>query len=521
MGVDGRTSARATARALRRARRRHYLREGDWVDSLYKAYVTVIVAAVGLFYATAALGGTRTTGRSVADVAHDGAAVLGLGIAVLVTLGLRSGARGGPLAPEPADVVHLLLAPVPRSTILRAAAVRQFRGVVLLPAVAGGVAGNVAAGRLGGDRVEWIAAGAAFGVLTALLVWGSALVASGTHLHIRAANAIGIVLVGWSAIDVAAGTASAPTAQIGRVALSPLTTSPLALLGPVIALGIAGYGLAVAGRVSLEALRHRARLVGELRFAATLQDMRSVIVLHRELAQELPPLAPVGPRRDDPREPVLAARLARVPRWPAGRVLRVVVLAIVVGLACAGAWNGTEALVVLAGVAAFLMGVDAVEGLAQESDHPVRPEQYPIRWGDLVVSHLVAPAALLTGVSLIAMLLFGIVSGAGEAFAVGAVALLPIAFAAVAGGAVSVVLGAPPPTLFLDLGFPEFSTLWLILRQVLAPLLVVAAFVPVAAAHAATGGDATFGAALIAALLPVVLVLAAGAWLKSREHVVR
>ena len=202
MGGDDRTSGRATTRALRRARRRHYLREGDWVDSLYKAYVTVIVAAVALFYATAALGGTRTSGRTVADVAHDGAAVLGLGIAVLVTLGLRSGARGGPLAPEPADVVHLLLAPVPRSTILRAAALRQLRGVVLLPAIAGGVAGNVAAGRLGGNRVEWIAAGAAFGVLTALLVWGSALVASGTHLRIRTANAIGIVLVGWSAIDV-------------------------------------------------------------------------------------------------------------------------------------------------------------------------------------------------------------------------------------------------------------------------------------------------------------------------------
>ena len=443
MGVDDRTSGRATTRALRRARRRHYLREGDWVDSLYKAYVTVIVAAVALFYATAALGGTRTSGRTVADVAHHGAAVLGLGIAVLVTLGLRSGARGGPLAPEPADVVHLLLAPVPRSTILRAAALRQLRGVVLLPAIAGGVAGNVAAGRLGGNRVESIAAGATFGVLTALLVWGSALVASGTHLRIRTANAIGIVLVGWSAIDVAAGTASAPTAQIGRVALLPLTSSPLALLGPVIALGIAGYALAVAGRVSLEALRHRARLVGELRFAATLQDMRSVIVLHHELAEELPRCAR-GSAPGRPREPVLAAGLAGLARWPSGRVVRVVVLAIVVALACAGAWNGTEALVVLAGVAAFLMGVDAVEGLAEESDHPARPEQYPIRWGDLVVSHLVAPAALLTGVSLIVMLLFGVLSGAGAAFAVGAVTLLRIAFAAVAGGAISVVLGVPP-----------------------------------------------------------------------------
>jgi len=417
--------------------------------------------------------------------------------------------------------VHLLLAPVPRSTILRAAALRQLRGVVLVPAVAGAVAGNVAAGRLGGDRVEWIAAGAAFGVLSALLVWGCALVAAGTHLRIRAANAIGIVLVGWSAIDLAAGTTSAPTAQLGRVALLPLTTSALAVLGPVLALGVAGYGLAVAGQVSLEALRHRARLVGELRFAATLQDMRSVIVLHRELAQELPRSRPWIRTAMQHGSPCWQRDWRGYARWPAGRAVRGIVLAIVVGLACAGAWNGTEALVVVAGVAAFLMGVDAVEGLAQESDHPVRPEQYPIRWGDLVVSHLAAPAALLTGIILISMLLFGLLSGAAAAFAVGVVVLVPVALAAVAGGAVSVVLGAPPPTLFLDLGFPEFSTLWLIVRQVLAPLVVVAAFVPVAAAHAATGHDSAVGAALVADLLPVVLVLAAWSWLRSREHVLR
>ena len=39
-------AATATLRELRRARRRHYLREGDWVDSLYKAYVVGILAAI-------------------------------------------------------------------------------------------------------------------------------------------------------------------------------------------------------------------------------------------------------------------------------------------------------------------------------------------------------------------------------------------------------------------------------------------------------------------------------------------
>ena len=123
--MDDDASARATTRALRRARRRHYLTEGDWVDSLYKAYVTVILAGLALFYATLALGNTRVAATAVGDIRSGGAAMLGLGIAVLVALGLRSGARGGPLAPEPADVMYLLLAPVPRTTVLRAAAVRQ------------------------------------------------------------------------------------------------------------------------------------------------------------------------------------------------------------------------------------------------------------------------------------------------------------------------------------------------------------------------------------------------------------
>jgi hypothetical protein len=120
------------------------------------------------------------------------------------------------------------------------------------------------------------------------------------------------------------------------------------------------------------------------------------------------------------------------------------------------------------------------------------------------------------------MLVFGAVSGTADAFTVGAIVLVPVALAAVAGAAVSVVLGAPPPTLFLDLGFPEFTTLWLILRQVLAPLVAIAAFVPVAMAHdALAGGESPSGAALVAVILPLTLVAVASVWLRSRRSVQR
>ena len=83
------------------------------------------------------------------------------------------------------------------------------------------------------------------------------------------------------------------------------------------------------------------------------------------------------------------------------------------------------------------------------------------------------------------------------------------------------VLGAPSPTLFLDFGFPEFTTLWLIIRQVLAPLVVVTAFVPAAmAAHATTTKDGSpIGTALVAIVLPLTILGAASAWLRSRKAV--
>ena len=159
-----------------------------------------------------------STAAALHDVEQHGAAILGLAVAVLVLLGLRSGAHGGPLAPESADVSFLLLAPVPRTEVLRPLAVRQLRGVVLVPAVGGAVAGSIASSPLGGERVEWLLAGAAFGVLASLAVWGSALVASGVRLRARDANLIGAVLVVWAAVDVVTGHATSPTAQLGRVA---------------------------------------------------------------------------------------------------------------------------------------------------------------------------------------------------------------------------------------------------------------------------------------------------------------
>lgn len=512
---------RATTRAMRRARRRHYLAEGDWVDSLYKAYITVLVAGIALFYLSVLAGGAKADADTVAEITARGAGALGLLVAVFVAMGLRSGSRGGPLAPEAPDVMHVLLAPVPRGTVLRDAAYRQLRGVLLVPTIAGAIAGSVAASSLRGSRPAWMAAGVAFGALSALTVWGAALVASGTRTTARVANLIGAALVAWSVVDVVTEHATSPTAQLGRVALLPLTSSALAVLGPVFALAVTGIGLAVVGGVSLEQLRRRAYLVGEIRFAATLQDVRSVIVMHRELAQDLPRSRPWWRVRNRRRGgPAWTRDWRGIARWPLTRFVRVTVLAAVAGITAAAAWSGSGAFVIVAGIAAFVMGIEAVEGLAQETDHPTLPERYPVPWNELVFAHLAAPAAFLAIFGILTAAVTWLVAGTTAVLPVAAVELVPVALAGATGAALSVMVGAPPPTLFLDVGFPEFTTLWLILRQVIGPIVAISGFVPMLfATNAHDHGRAVAGAAVVGVLVPAFLVITAGTWFRSRKAV--
>ncbi len=209
-------------------------------------------------------------------------------------------------------------------------------------------------------------------------------------------------------------------------------------------------------------------------------------------------------------------------RWPVSRVARAVAFAVVVTLAGVGLWHGVDALVLLAGIALFLLGVDAVEGLAQETDHPDRPEQYPVVWGELVLSHLLAPAVVLFAFAVAAALAIGAITGSLEALALAAITVVPATLAGVAGAGLSVVMGAPPPTLYLDFGFPELTTLWLVLRQVLGPLLVIAAFVPLAVGdNAWADGRSAVGTTLTFAFVPLVLAVVASVWMRSRTAVVR
>src|SRR4029453_5353522 len=134
--------------------------------------------------------------------------------------------------------------------------------------------------------------------------------------------------------DLSAGRATSPLTLLGRLALWPLHVDLLALVGAAIAVAVPVIGVRVVGGPALEAAERRASLAGQLRFAATLQDIRTVIVLRRQLAQERPRSRPwlrlprPDPATDGPARPVWRRGLHGVLRWPLARVGRLVMLAL-------------------------------------------------------------------------------------------------------------------------------------------------------------------------------------------------
>ena len=136
--------------------------------------------------------------------------------------------------------------------------------------------------------------------------------------------AIGIALVAWSSLDLVLGWTSSPATMLGELATLPLQ-------GGARALALAAIGAAAragaARRRPARGRRPRARggpaarrAVAELRFSASVQDLRTVILLRRQLASERPRRRPwIRLGRGGARPPPgLAPRLAELPALAAG-----------------------------------------------------------------------------------------------------------------------------------------------------------------------------------------------------------
>nr|MBA2281568.1 hypothetical protein [Acidimicrobiia bacterium] len=386
----------------RRYRRRQRLAEVHWVDALYSAYLTAILAGAAILAGSSAIGDTPVTDTT--GVVAAGPRWIGAGVAVLLAMGLRSGSRGGPLALDRADVRHVLLSPVDRTTSLRGPALHQLRFLAFGGGVVGVVGGVLADRRLPGNGAAW-AASAGLAVLVAVvLAHGAALLAAGLRLPVWLTNAVSLVLVGWCIGDVVTeGAWRAPGRLVGGIALWPLRFEAVDAATIALAAAAAIGGIMVIGGVSIERLERRSRLVGQLRFAATLQDVRTVVVLRRQLSQERPrsrPWLPLPLPRH--RLPVFVRDVRSLLRWPVGRVLRLGLLAAVAGFAARGAWDGTTPLLIVVGLALFLAGLDAAEPLGQELDHPSLRDSVPVAPGWVHIRHLPAVLVVSLGVAAVA-----------------------------------------------------------------------------------------------------------------------
>jgi hypothetical protein len=414
-------------------------------------------------------------------------------------------------------VHHVLLSPVDRATALRGPAVRTLRFSAFVGAGVGAVAGLAAAGRLPASTIAFVAAGMVTGVLTALLAVGTALVVSGHRWPMWVADLLALALVGLSVLDIAEGTTVSPGTWLGALALSPLEVRPVAAAGIAVALAVPLVGLAGVGGTSLEASLRRAGLVGQLRFAVTMQDLRTVVLLRRQLAQERLRSRPWIRLRtkDGVRLPVFRRDWHGLLRFPTVRVVRMAGLGVVAGLALHGAWSGTTPLFVVAALAIFVAALDAIEPLSQEADRPGAWAALPVPDGKLLVRHLTAPAILMALVGLIALGGAEIAGPSLVALQLAAVVVPVASVAAVVAAAASVVMG--PPDTLLRVSFPEAAASSMIFRAVWPPGLVALALAPVLAARAADAPVPPWAAAANVALPILFVVAGVTAWLGSRK----
>jgi hypothetical protein len=201
-------------------------------------------------------------------------------------------------------------------------------------------------------------------------------------------------------------------------------------------------------------------------------------------------------------------------------VARLLLLAVVAGLCLRGVWSGTTPLVVLTALAMFVAGLDTVEPLAQEVDHPTRRDASPLDAAAIHLRHV--PMAVL-GQLLVAAAALAVAAapGGGQVpLAVVPAALVPLALGG-AGGAIVSVLGGPAS---VGGGWamapPEAQGIRLAFRTGWPPAVAVIGTLPVLFARDAVsdGRAAADGALPFAVLTGVVFALICG-WVRVRDDI--
>jgi hypothetical protein len=250
---------------------------------------------------------------------------------------------------------------------------------------------------------------------------------------------------------------------VGSIALWGVRQRGIDVIAIVVAIAAVALAVAICGGLRLEPLARRGQLVSQLRFAATVQDLRTVVILRRQLRAETLRARPWGPDPRTSSRPTVTGRPApAVPggrrpapaiiwrrggrslrRLPAARVFRIAVLAALGGVGASLSVSSSPLSALLLLAAAFLVGMESLEPLSQEIDRPDRTDGLPVDRGWLHVHHLLASAVLLVVAGLVGAVAATITDPehAAAAFALA----VPVAFLGSTGAIVTTVLDAPAP----------------------------------------------------------------------------
>ena len=521
------TTGLAALRDMRAARRHRRVQETEWFEALYRVYLAAIVIGGSVLFISGIFEDSVASTNDVSDLTAHGPNILGIIVAIALFLGVRSGASGGPIAVEDAEVRHVLLAPITIRAALRKPAIQRLRAAAFAGALAGAAAGQLAARRLPGSLGAWAFYGAIYGACVGLVWVGAALLVHGLRIHPTIATLIASALVFWqTGVTIADTTAPGPFDAFGSMALWALHIEAIDLIAVGISAVTATAGIFVVGSLSLEALARRSNLVAQLRFAVTLQDIRTVMLLRRQLSQEqMRPTPWVALKRRGSLPPVARRGVQSFLKFPARRYARMNLMVVLAALAQVAAYRGTTPAVVASGLCLFVFGLELVEPLSQEVDKPERTDSLPIDRGALMLRHLIVPAVMLFPFSVVAIAAAAIFEHDGAALATATV-LAPFALATgMAGAVINAVKGAPDPlgdnakNLFMP---PEVAGMTTMTRAVLPVVVATLGSLPVIAVRESveSGNHPVAAAVRVCVGVALLLFLVVG-WVRQRDAIRR
>ena len=515
--------------AMRTERRRHRVADMDWFEALYRVYISAFLGGGAILFLSGLSGDKPLLGSDLQNVISNTPHAVGLVASIIVFLGLRSGANGGPIAVEEPEVRHVLLAPIPHSAVLRHPAIQRLRTFAFMGAIAGATANQLLSRRVeasGTSLVVWALWGAIAGALMAMLFVIAALLIHGLGISRWLTTAIGTTLVGWQvAVTFGDTNIAGPFDFIGSISRWWLDGVQLQdVIGIVVVLAFAALAVYLAGNLSLEALSRRSALVSQMKFAVTLQDIRTVVLLRRQLSQEHMRVKPwVKVPSAFRRDIVVGRGLRSLMHFPLRRIVRMTLLTITAAAALVMAFRGTSPAIVVAGLLLFIVGLDAVEPLSQEVDQPDRTDSLPIERGLLMTKHLIVPAIAMTPFLLAGVLTAFILEPQVSTIAYGFLIGIPAVLAGVAGASINAVKGAPDPVGGANEGLalpPEMSGMGNVIRSTFPPAISIAGCLPVIALQRGVENGNFIFANTLRASLAVLLVLGLVAgWVRQRDAI--